>query len=780
VTAQGSPNLILALGKTGLAAGKLITEWRHGRTAPRMIGVDFGAPGGFPAAQFVPLDLTGIQYDYQLPPRPLERLAWLEALTSGESSPLFKLWNSQLPRLKQTVLVYLVADLGEPCGSSLIMDAVMLTRLLAERHNVPVAILAYTVIPGDKASEEEQRRAYAALQELAYFTSAANPDQPYPFHYGESLDTTLKTKPFDAWYCFERDSAAVETLAEIINIYLGQQASEVKRQRMVNISGRAAHLANNGPLVGTASVRSLILPMEHLQRCWALELARDSIEKLNSPLLDPQLIRQQRQSFWASFPVSSLESMLFNQRLRISRQTETRPLEERVAELDHLIFPTKSIAPAAFTEAGLNLRSNRFIAHHRRAPQIAEIDETIFRTDRLLHDFGVQDGIVHLSPDNNAYLKLVTDAVQGHLQFFNEMLRQRLSVILKNSGLGTAQAFLTGICEEIQAGQATFDQLLSDPINHDDLYASSRRLRHELLEAGQEGQVIDRKRLRKVFAEFQLGTATYLDSLRMTILLNQGKRLLDNMSAAVTQALEQTALWQQTLANIRDEVSQDLGRIKVFPPFETRFNVMDTPTHPWAQQQRDRYLARSDGLPHLTWHAQSNGTTVEITLFQDSTIIPREQLHSLLMARVEETFRDSLTEVSLLTYLNDNKSGDRLCNLIAWLRRAEQVPLPTNQASRQVTAGVLFAPREEHRADRRTIRRFEAKLKHASNIAPTDNQLIYRETLDDPHRISYLRVTEYINLFDDLPVYTSLSERFHNHHERLKAQIIFEFIAGEP
>ncbi|MCC7451176.1 MAG: hypothetical protein IT324_27435, partial [Anaerolineae bacterium] len=268
MTGQVSPNLIIALGKTGLAAGKLIAQWRRGHTAPRMIGIDFGAPDGFPASQFVQLNLNldGIQHDYQLPPRPLERLAWLEALSSGESSPLFKLWASQLPRTKQTVLVYLLADLGEPCGSSLIIDAVMLTRLLADRSNTPVAILAYTVIPDSNASEEEQLRAYAALQELSYFSTAVKPDQPHLFHYSDSLYTTLKTKPFDAWYCLERDSTTVETLAEIVNIYLGQQASEVKRQRMVNISGRTAHLASNGPLVGTANVQSLVLPMEQLQR----------------------------------------------------------------------------------------------------------------------------------------------------------------------------------------------------------------------------------------------------------------------------------------------------------------------------------------------------------------------------------------------------------------------------------------------------------------------------------------------------------------------------------
>ncbi len=803
---QTSPGLIIALGKTGLRAAGQVYHWRKANASNLgLIGVGFdNPPGEFPASNYLRLAIdpdaalkahdpasdpqiemwlnSGLLQptwqDYALLPRPLERLAWFHALGTGERSRLFELWRNQLPTTRQTVLVFLLADLGEACGSSLILDAVVLTRMIAARYNRNVAILLHTVLPGADAPEEEQLRAYVALRELAQFVTSVDPIHGYPFHYaaeGEFGRSTLKTNPFDAWYCFERseerDDSTAATLAEIVNVYLGRHANEVKRQRMVNVSGRIAHLSQRAPVVGTANVQSLVLPVEQLQRRWALELAIQAVSALMADGADSQQVARMHHTFWTGFPVGSLEASLSSRRLRIARHIETRTLDDRVAELDRMFFPTRSISPAAYTRGGLSMRSNRFMD----GGPTRTIHETVNRAEALLQLFGAQNGNVGAVLDENDYSRLLTGVVDSHLHLFDEALNHLLSAVLKNDGLTTALGVLARICEDVDFARAIFETLRVDEAESAEDFVRSRRLKAELVD--ENATFAQRADLRRMLDDYQVHVAAYLDRVRLKILLAQGRRLLDEMQARVTQVYSQLADWQRVLLEIQHGYEQLLEHRRVFPASAKRLNVLDGPDDPWAKRQQDRYVERIGGrtgfAARVVWavtHAEDR-----IALLLNGVVTHRDRLPERLLTEAGKVFQDARQELSLLTYLNSLNAEQVVQDLVRRLRAAERLPLQIsrNGDTIQTISGALFAPTAEHRMDERLLKRIEVALKSTHHVAVMDNQLIHREQHDNRCRVTYLFVAEFINMLTEMKRYAELESRCQDWMDHVQVQSIF-------
>ncbi len=805
-----SSSLVIGLGPTGLkVAALLLRAWEQGLGAvfapPNLIGVGFEEPPqGFPRGQYVKLSIQPdealerlahrpqphIQMwldapslrrswrDYVQLPRPLERLAWFQDMALGEQSQLYRVWKRQFEAMPRRATVFIVADLGQAAGSSLIMDSVYLARQFSDHG---ISILGYTVLPSASEEVECHVRAFAALRELSRFLTTPDTTFGYPFYYrpaalaanvGAVWYGSLDEKPFDAWYCFDGSKTISAEIAEIIGVYLSDEGAEIERQRMVNLAEPQSRLSKATPIVGTARARSVALPIQAIQQHWSLELAQKPI-KVDRRFLDEEHATRQARDFWNRFSSNSLENSVIGQsspkweRWFADRNVE---LSRRIDNLDQFLFPDPNLVPDSQSECSLRLRRNDFL-FEPKSPN----SEKISRTEATLKSLGAIEGKVSLLPQDNAYLMLIGRACDAHRVMFSQALRQTLGVLLTpsqnlagSSGILLAIRVINKLVENVAAAAQLFSLLPSAESNRlKREYDSLRELKTQVIGLSQTGSLLGRVRtqgsLHSAFSDYQEAVASYLDGARLVVLSSESKGLLESFSEMLSIVKAQLATWQDLFAAVDARYEQILNRTEIGDAPPTVRILPPTYTHPWVENQKRRYLERHQVMIEADFETVSWDVQEDLTLLPSiqQKALPADSLQNvdLLLRQYGETvFQAAPQECTLSLLLEECGSEFTPARLVDDLRMAEQPMLEqiVTDDSQRAALGCILLPSNSGPA----VQQIAAQLRRVHYAVETSEDFIRSLPNSELHRVTYLFLVECLRLPQEVAAYSRLQSAY--------------------
>ena len=816
-----SAYLIIGLGQTGVATVALIQAQRqqiyHDQdTAPEFIGVGFAeAPPTLPAETYIRLstnvepllqrlgqedaphirpwfDLEHWRQEqprFRLLPRPLERLVWVMEMGRGDLSPLSQLWRKQLSRLREksaSIRVFLIADLGELAGSSLIPDAVFLTRsLAAELGNTNLTLWGCTLLPDPDADRETAMRAFAALRELSRFMLAQDTQFGYPFYYRPVRYRTprhdlwhgaLKSRLFDHWYCFDRtgDTDPAQTIAGVINAYTGEAMADEALSRVVNVGGqtKAGQL-----LVGTANVRSLCLPVSLFQRHWAQTLAERALQSF-LPAVENEIVRQKTTAFWRSFPgENSLEQTFIAAGAAAGLN---RPLGALVAQLDEGFFPISTVLPAAFREDMVSLRLDHFLRPDQVDKHLAVqgLEELRYQVRQFGPPAHWQTQIPKV-----AYTSLFDLGGERHIQSFGDKLRVTLATLLDpdvsdHYGLPLAVQCAASWLADIRRAQkqlAPLSQLAAEQrskrqANFDrfgkletQLAALTQR-KTGLLDARNV-----RQQIRVTLEQTQKAANLYLDGLRLEASVNQLQTVLAAFANEAEAQYTALARWQQTLVDWTDDLRAPLAQALPTALLANDQSIVADFDDHWLLERYIQCVDNAGGEARLfrrfTWEWDKNRRPV-LALDQES--IPSDRSLDWLVSRLEAVFAATRHALTILDYLQTCQHEAQVEELARYLLAAQNPALRLAERldSARSAYGRLLLPDSTNSWQGDLVNRLLEQIETGHGLGYDSAPMLQRQRHDSPQQITYLYTLERLDLQTEVAGYTELEQAYRDHPDQ--------------
>lgn len=784
--------LLIGLGETGLrTVAQVLTRWREAfdrAERPGVIGVGFGdPPPGFPPECYVSLstDVLGAlervrkedaphieawldasywQNRWLYHPvlaRPLERLLWVDEVARGDRSALFRLWLRELQhaRSDRAILTFLVADLSELGGSSLVADAVFLTRAVAHvEANSEIKLWGYTVLPRLDAPNDTRMRAYAALRELSRLTSTHDGVHGEPFHYrpptARRVDEriwrgSLTEKPFELWYCFEQSPEISGFMAGVIESYLSADAYDKALNHLINVSTR---ILPSRIYIGAVNVRKVTLPIPAFQRAWAAQRATEWLSEALRP--PPKGFQPEVETvhFWRTLPNAQALELALLQSAHLSRG-----FDYWARIFDQGVFGSPTLTSVASTEDALRLRSEDDFPDPRRL-NLDAICQQIYAL-RARVDRGRR-------PTDNLFRKLATEALTSRAAYFRAALTSTIARMLEEFGLVATSTFVRVLQEQAESMAVALGSLKNQDENAEQSYAKFTRAITQLEAICAEGvSFFQRARqldqARTTLEDAQTNARLHLNTLRMRMLLETISLMLDVNSNCLQTMLAHLSVWT---ACFNDWRAESISAAAKRPSAEAGELLLSTDPHTdWGKEQYDR-LTRKSPLPSLSWEVRDDRVLLKMG---EATLTP-ENAKVELNARTTLIFAEARTTSTLPVYLQTKP--ELLEQLVPFLREAETQPLTFTEAldSRQESFGRLVVPEELDPQRRTVMEALETRLKAAHHRATNDDSLIQRQLHDSRHQLAYSFTVERIDLMREVPLYAEL--------ERLSAYYVDEAV----
>lgn len=726
-------------------------------------------------------------------PRPIERLAWFEALSEAENSVAYRIWNQQLGLLghhkrkqeSSVIPVFLIADLSEPAGSSLMLDLAFFTRQMAAL-DVPLVLWGYTVLPGRQATDSAKLRAFAALRELTRFMSPGiRPPYGYPFDYlpvelarqePDLWRGKLRENPLDLWYCFEGDTAAAR-MAGVIQPLLESAVQERAQQNNLNLTAQIARQSRQSVMVGTANSRSIVLPVAELQKHWAAELLRDALKPgQDQPDLAFQ-ITSLAQAIWQTrTPFNSLQQVV----AQYSNKPQGRILGD---------YKNKSTQEVVKTvEAWLYWPASGA----RRYPSLVSSLEEIFRELETLSRADdvhlmlrrVKSAFARLgsgSFDENTgqfavdLVALGDDVSEDHVSWFREVWREALLALLNGlppspvTALHKARLLADQLLNALdQVGQGL--KALQPSVTNLKLGYRQYTNAEALLgrELSRSGPRIGRGAVRDLSGGYQQAAVQYAATLQLSIYLGVCVAILRQYGQELTAIKTELEAWQNTLQTLHNQVDQMANEAALPALTVTSKPVIESCEHPWARAQQRRYLQNSGGLAafqkQMRWEFSWQKELRLALHWGEMALLPdANAVFDKVWQPTIQVFARASQETTLLAYLvdQDQSLGD-IDAVLSMLNEAKQNFLKIERTRQWF--GQLYAFEDDSRSDEyRYLEEATARLRDLNHFMRDDAQTIQRQGHGNPQSMTYLYVVEKIDLVNEVECYSEL-ERFYLRH----------------
>lgn len=795
-----TPRLVIGLGDSGMRViTQVLQHWRDSfssDTPPVVIGVGFDAPPpDFPADSYVRLtrnvqaSLDSLRQEpaphldswldvelwasrwrsYPTIPRALERLMWVDEIARGERSELYQLWLRKLrqARSDRAILTFLVADLAESAGSSLIADAAFFTHTLAQVEvNSKIKLWGYTILPLASAPLENKLRAFASLRELSRLTSTQDRVHGEPFHYRAStarhidnriLRGSLTVKPFELWYCFDGNANATDSIAGVISNYLSTDAYDKAVNHLINVSAR--FMPPERVYIGATNASTVVLPINSFQKAWAAKLAVKIADDLLKPLSgDPAADTMQ---FWRKLPNTFEASLL---KMRPSKNDH----ENWLHQFDSGLFSSATLFPQAYTPASMVLRSDSNFPDPSKL-SLAVVCNLVFDLNQCVDRF---------KSGAEGYRKLLDLALTRRTGLFNEHLLQLINQRLQKFGLVYTANVLSLLRDQAQMMFTGFKSLIqhlfAKPAN-DDALLREYTLAVRNLEAicAENPKMLARwgqlDRARASLDKAQINAKNYLNRMRWRKLADVLEPLLTHYLETLDHLVVHFESWQQKVEKWRfdwDEIQRTLP-----VPFGGEWLVVNDPHGTWGQQQYDRLVTKTPP-PSTGWQV----TLDDLTLLVDDEMIQLQDDTAIINAKTDSVFAEARSTSTLLAYLQSEQTPPE--DIARFLLQAEQMPLESvlSKETYQEPFGRLVAPEDLDPIRRKIVSQVEAEIKQAHNIALEDDAFIQRQIHDSPQQIVYTFTVERIDLLREVP---SVDEMQHRYLQSGVEVAAYHALAGE-
>jgi len=810
--------LIIGVGATGVkVAHKIYTRWEQHEQKLGVIGVGFEPPPDGFQDKYVRLNSVpttvleklivepqphiDMWLDAQwelttyrqtgLITRPLERLMWVDDLARGSRSTVYKRWEREFrSQPDEQIVVYLIGNLGEAGGSSLMLDATVLTRALAEDLGKDVIIWGYTLFPASNASLDVSIRAAAALKEIERLMVFA-PEKPFghPFFYRSlaqaqaSLNPTiwnarLNTRLFDLWYGFDTINLeqVMDSIAATINASLIENIYSELVSHRINV---AAQTRGDTARINTENARSVVLPTRHFQIIWTHELTLETVKILRRASFNERQLNQEVERFWQGFPSGLEKSFLASD----GKLAFARPTIKLAEQFDEFLFPLTSVLPILGREDSQKLRS--VPSPLPRLPGAEALTKAIDECEGMITRFRQpaewQEGI-----PETAYSKLTAESVRWHGEVFTEHLSQVLEQVLNRDGIGGAQAFLGRLHQILSQGRAAFKGVSVPTIaehtrQYEDFSKSVKSAR----------RVSDTKpktplwrftpqhggSLKDATLDVQRYASNLLAGLRVRALKSALENVLAEQVSVVELYQRNLVQWSNIFEDWESTYRQSSALIQkdAFKDELTLAEDLDV----WVMNQRQNYLQRAadqDSLPssQISWKLMSDGQYAP----QLKSIPLTES--SQLMAASEAVFTEAERQMTIMAFWRAHNNPSLLASMVNHLRSAE-IPLLATDSSAHTTEEShsaerlrLIVPVLESRDERELFSFLEHEIRRVHQLGEQDSQMLQIRQHDSAFSITYLWSLEQLNLATEVLAYRQLMALYHqypteNEHQHVLA-----------
>jgi len=799
-----APRLLVALGDAGLrAAAQVLARWQEAvqvAELPSVIGVSFGPPpAGFPAESHVRLSsnvdaaLERLRHEssphldqwldaddwlprwrqYAMMPRVLERLMWIDEMARGDRSALYQLWVRELRRSRgsSTILSFLIADLAEPAGSSLVADAAFLTHTLAQvEANREVKIWGYTLLPTSSAPEQQCLRAAAALREISRLMSAHDRVHGDPFPYrppsASRIDEriwrgSLTSKLFDLWYCFDGTAQAVDHVAGVITTYLSADTYDKGLNHLINVSARTAP---GRVYVGAANVRTALIPIHGLERAWTATVAAETARHLHGGFANDAQHEKTAGDIWRGLPnANQLELKLLEAQAGLHSALDWSRL------FDQGFFGSASLVPEAMRETALQLRDESDFPDARRL----SLDDIAQQSAALR-----QRVDVFRSREHQPFTRLVHGAVDRRVEFFQERVATQIVQRLNAEGVQLAVAIIGRLETQVAEMSVAARSILGSTHFPDEtaVYRDFLEALRALASLCTDNPNFLERRRHLQRARIELTSAqklgvSYLNAMRWIDYTDAIHQLLVRYQEGLYTLARSLREWQSRLSLWRQD--WEAVQQQAPPVFPGEYQFVHLSDSTWERQQVARLRAKNR-LPDPIWSINSSTLTVELTL--GDTVLTTETGNVSLEEKASAIFVEAHRTSTLLSYMESERPD--LDELAQFLLTAETPPLRFHETldTAQEAFGRLVAPDDLDAGRRAIVSSLEARLKASHNLRPDDDSLIQRQIHDSPHQIAYTFAVERIDLAREVAAYTELKRLYKRYGDEV---VSYHALAGE-
>ncbi|MBN1286903.1 MAG: hypothetical protein JXB47_16000 [Anaerolineae bacterium] len=800
-----APGLVIGLGDTGCRVAGLApahAAQTHPPAAARSLhtlGIGFGAPPpGAPPGAYVQLcdDIPALLAHAgpeaaawldvdayrarcrpaSLPPpdmpRPLERLALFADLRLGRRSQVVNAvlggWTA-LARAARGLSVSVVAALAEPGAGSILVDILHLVGEIAKKRGESVTRWAYLVLPSAEARHAAGAvRGFAALRELARLMVYNDPVYGEPMSYISTLTDSvwnghLRAKPIDQLYLF--DYAPPEhiapQLASLLLVRAGPQVHDRVRADAVNQYRALPDRAEGRWLCGALGSYSVTLPAERLVEQRAVQHALDALRVCLADGAAPDGSDRAGQFL---LDLSAAHGAALGRPLaEWARERDIRTLADRlrgeaVHKLDRWLFAGLD-APALLRAAHLKADAERLRFDVGKPPpddSLLGAVTTVLRVDAaeylqaasaLLALFDASDERDDPRPGaGGAYRKLAAQAAASQAAHFRAALTDFLQHTL-NGGVraetspAALLALLAALADILQHAR---DALQLAAERHgaaalDAAHDAYRRTRRALLD-----DAANRWAMRDTIVRFAEQTQQYVEAVRV-------RELLAALLAAVTDFLSAARAAGAALRGwvdaLRDHAAELAARLATLHFCEAVNQRLIVPSD-WDKVDPLNLVGR------LRWQVDLAAAGQEkIALALDAAVLDPSDRASwaVWLDAARAPFERFAARRSVLDHL---PAGPEV--LAEELRAAETQMLTYRRGADSVqnVQGLLVAGPV---ADAPHHHRYVGAVHDRLNA---NQGAVQRQDGADRSRLSYLFITERIDLMDEVPAYAALAERY--------------------
>lgn len=824
-----APELVIGLGQTGCEVASLLRAHLR-QTYPvdqtrllRTVGIDFVSRKAEEFDAYIQLsdDIAGMlrrvsshaphirtwlnvdEYE-SLPlqppwPRPLERLALFDDVRLGSRSRLLDSLSEQIALLKEqqrSLTVSVVAALAEPAAGSILIDILHIIRQLAEAAGRGLLRWAHLILPAAQGGDEV--RAFATLRELSRLMCYNNADYGEPMYYYADENTTLfkstsqnrlTHKPADQIFLFEQPLVSAAELANIILVCAEQRIQDRFRANTLNQPDRSPETL----MVNALGGYSFTLPVQRLVEVWTTKHALQTLERwLPSSRPPAQVVDKVVESLFVEPALISLGREL------LTWQNEERaPLAERLVRarsgsLDRLLFSdhiiqlleVKHIEALRFDDDLASLKSSNIFGRLMRdLRQEVDICDEQSR-ERLKQYFGATEA--NRRYDGGQYRVVLNKSAAHYVTLFHEALTKLVRSLLNDSAdVYLAQEALKRLEALLAHGCDTLKQAVESNEGENSVIGDASEIyhRHALPRLYRSRAEDNRSALRDAIESFTRAYRAYLNALRTYHLLYTLQEVVSDMLVITQNALEWLDRWAAVLL---DASASLLNRCRtldaVFYHTENQYLIEDDA---WLDQKYHRAIEKAGGAQwmaeRLQWHVGSSdgiepGFKISLE-FDGVNLFHRDQqnwqTHNLArwLEVAVHPFEDFKVQAQVLHYLYDSRQFHKASLCASQLRKAEDQMLSytvRGDSQQRTTGFIAVGPTADMPDHSRYVQDILAVLS-----AVQGSPIIERIDVHDPYRLSYLTLSQLINLVDEVPRYATLESHYEEHQDQRNQEHVF-------